>query len=98
MKAALKLESLLSKTVTEIEGKQKPVRATITLYPIGRPVRATITLYPIGRPVRATITLYPIGRPVRATITLYIHFHRIKINQMVILIHMEKKLLKKIRH
>ena len=24
-------------------------------------VRATITLYPIGRPVRATITLYPIG-------------------------------------
>ena len=50
---------------------ERPVRATITLYPIGRPVRATITLYPIGRPVRATITLYPIGRPVRATITLY---------------------------
>ena len=25
-------------------------------------IRATITLYPIGRPVRATITLYPIGR------------------------------------
>ena len=48
------------------------VRATITVYPIGRPVRATITLYPIGRPVRATITLYPIGRPVRATITLYL--------------------------
>ena len=48
-----------------------PVRATITLCPIGRPVRATITLYPIGRPVRATITLYPIGRPVRATVTLY---------------------------
>ena len=40
----------------------RPVRATITLYPIERPVRATITLYPIGRPVRATITLYPIGR------------------------------------
>ena len=49
----------------------RPVRATITLYPIGRPVRATITLYPIGRPVRATIILYPIGRPVRAIITLY---------------------------
>ena len=47
------------------------VRATITLYPTGRPVRAIITLYPIGRPVRTTITLYPIGRPVRATITLY---------------------------
>ena len=43
------------------------IRATITLYSIGRPVRATITLYPIGRPVRATITLYPIGRP-----TLYL--------------------------
>ena len=41
---------------------RKSVRATITLYPIGRPVRATITLYPIGRPVRTTITLYPIGR------------------------------------
>ena len=49
----------------------RPVRATITLYPIGRPVRAAITLYPTGRPVRATVTLYPIGRPVRATITLY---------------------------
>ena len=54
-----------------ISEQAKKVRATITLYPIGRPVRATITLYPIGRPVRATITLYPIGRPVRATITLY---------------------------
>ena len=42
----------------------RPVRVTITLYPIGRTVRAS-TLYPIGRPVRATITLYPIGRPVR---------------------------------
>ena len=41
------------------------VRATITLYPIGRPFGVTITLYPIGRPVRATITLYPIGRLVR---------------------------------
>lgn len=28
---------------------------TITLY---RPVRATSTLYPIGRPLRVTITLY----------------------------------------
>ena len=36
------------------------VRATITLYPIGRPVRTTITLYLIGRPVRATVTQYPI--------------------------------------
>ena len=44
----------------------RPVRTTITLYPIGRSVRATITLYPIGRPIRATITLYAIGRPVRA--------------------------------
>ena len=51
-----------------ISEQAKKVRATITLYPIGRPVRATITLYPIGRPVRATITLYPIGR---STITLY---------------------------
>ena len=51
-----------------IEEEKEQVRATITLYPIGRPVRATITLYPIGRSVRATITLYPIGRPVRATI------------------------------
>ena len=50
---------------------RRHVRATITLYPIGRPVRVTITLSPIGRPVRVTITLYPIGRPVRATITLY---------------------------
>ena len=56
-----------------------PVRATITLYPIGRHVRATITLYPIGRPVRATITLYPIGRPVRAiTITLTTVLYRIQ--------------------
>ena len=39
----------------------RSVRATITLYPIGRPVRSTITLYPIWRPVRATITLYLIG-------------------------------------
>ena len=51
---------------------RRPVRATITLYPIGRPVRATITLYPIRRPVRATITLYPKYRETcRATITLY---------------------------
>ena len=37
--------------------KSRPVRATITLYPIGKSVRVTITLYPIGRSVRATITL-----------------------------------------
>ena len=41
-----------------VENKERPVRATITLYPIGRPVRATITLYPIGRPVTATVLSY----------------------------------------
>ena len=49
----------------------RSVRATITLYPIGRSVRAIITLYPIGILVRAIISLYPIGRYIRATITLY---------------------------
>ena len=47
--------------VLELLSYRGLVRATITLYPIGRLVRATITLYPIGRPVRATNTLYPIG-------------------------------------
>ena len=32
---------------------------------IGKPVKTTVTLYPIGRPVRAldTITLYHVGKP-----------------------------------
>ena len=68
---ATSLESKFTRGETAVEDEKTQVRATITLYPIGKPVRATITLYPIGRPVRATITLYPIGRPVRATITLY---------------------------
>ena len=39
---------------------RRPVRATITLYPMRRPVRATITLYPIRRHVKGIIiTLYP---------------------------------------
>ena len=47
------------------------VPVSISVDPMLWLVRATITLYPIGRPVRATITLYPIGRPV---ITLFSNY------------------------
>ena len=59
-----------------------PVKATITLYPLGRPVRATVTLY--RRPVRATITLSHIGRPFIITLfsnyigEMMIHCNRLK--------------------